>query len=200
MRRLSCLTVLVVGLLAADPARASTEATFVFGSLLGDDLLDIVQGDLSLKSSFENAPLFGGRFGWYGFPLGVEGSVVITNSDLSVGDSILSLESRIIYAEANAMVLILPGVVQPYVTGGGGVHDFKLKGFEGAEVAKFGWNFGFGVKVNVSRVAFRFDVRDHRTSFKADEFDVDPEIIDVLGIDEITLDNVEVSFGFAVRF
>lgn len=190
----------LISILATGSAAASTDATFVFGGLLGDDFVEIVQGEFDLRSSFQNAPLLGGRLGWYGFPLGVEGSFVTSKSDLFVGDSILSLDSRIMYLEANAVLLILPGFIQPYVTGGGGAHYFELTDFEDARVAKLGWNFGFGVKIDVSRVAFRFDVRDHRTTFKPEEFDVDPEIIELLGLEEVSLDSVEVSFGLAVRF
>ena len=202
MRKFSLL-LMVCGVFCwvAPPADASTDATFVFGSLLGDDLVEIVQGDFSVKSTFEDATLYGGRFGWYGFPLGVEGSFVVSNSNLSVGEgNLLSLDSRIRYLEANALLLFLPGGVQPYVTGGGGVHDFALKDFDGAEAAELGWNVGFGVKVNVSRVAVRFDVRDHRTRFDPGEFGLDQEIINLLGLETVQLDNVEVSFGFALRF
>jgi opacity protein-like surface antigen len=200
MRKLSFLAISVVFILVAHPATASTDATFVFGSLLGDDFVEIAGGGFDLKSSFQNAPLFGGRIGWYGFPLGVEASFVTSKSDLSIGESILTLDSRIMYLEANAMFIILPGRIQPFVTGGGGAHYFRLTDFDDAQVAKFGWNYGFGLKINVSRVAFRFDLRNHRTSFSPDEFDLDPEIIELLGLEKVNLNNVEVSFGVAVRF
>ena len=69
---LPLLTVFCGSLLIPTPAIAQGEAVFVFGGLLGGDLLDIVEGDISLTTAFDNGTLYGGRVGWYGFPLGVE--------------------------------------------------------------------------------------------------------------------------------
>jgi len=194
-------TVLFAGLLTPTPAAAQGEATFVFGGLLGGDLLDIGQGDISRTTAFDNGRLYGGRIGWYGFPLGVEGSVVYSRSGISATvEDFITLDARVLYAEANVLLIILPGPVQPFVTGGGGLHSFKLNQFEGVEINKFAFNFGFGVKAKISRVALRFDVRDHRTPFEASDFGVSDEIAEAIGFGKATLDNVEVSFGIGIRF
>jgi opacity protein-like surface antigen len=183
------------------PARAESEATFVFGGLLGGSFVEILEGDFSLKSTFENGTLLGGRLGWYGFPLGIEGSFVYSGSGLAV--DILddfSLDAKVMYGELNALLIILPGPVQPFVTGGGGLHYFELTDFDDAKVYKFGWNFGGGVKANISRLALRFDIRDHRTSFSAADFGLDDDIAEALGVSSVSVDNVEISFGVGIRF
>jgi hypothetical protein len=104
------------------------------------------------------------------------------------------------YGEINALLIILPGPVQPFVTGGGGLHYFELSDFDDAKVYKFGWSFGGGVKARISRLALRFDIRDHRTPFSAVDFGLDDEIADALDILNVSVDNVEISFGVGIRF
>jgi opacity protein-like surface antigen len=187
--------------LIAAPASGQGEATFVLGGLIGGDLLEVIEGDLSLTTAFENGAIYGGRLGWYGFPLGVEGSFVYSNSGISATiEDFITLDARVIYAEANVLLIILPGPIQPFVTGGAGLHSFKLNDVEGAEANKFGYNFGFGVKAAISRLALRFDVRDHRTPFDAGDFGVEEDVARALGFEGATLDNVEISFGVGIRF
>lgn len=200
---LPVLTLFCGSLLAPSPAMAQgeAEAVFVIGGLLGGDLLDIVEGELSLTTAFDNGTIYGGRVGWYGFPLGVEGSFVYSKSGISATlEDFITLDARVMYAEANALLIILPGPVQPFVTGGAGLHSFKLNQFEGVEINKFAFNFGFGVKAKISRVALRFDIRDHRTPFTAGDFGVSEEIAEAIGFEDVTLDNVEVSLGIGIRF
>jgi opacity protein-like surface antigen len=187
--------------MTATPASAESEATFVVGGLLGGSFIEILEGDFSLQSTFENGTLLGGRLGWYGFPLGVEGSFVYSGSGLAVDilDD-LSLDARVMYGELNALLIILPGPVQPFVTGGGGLHYFELPNFEDAKVYKFGWNFGGGVKAHISRLALRFDIRDHRTTFSAEEFGLDYAVAEALGVSSVSVNNVEISFGVGIRF
>lgn len=200
MKNVSLPVILLLCCFAASTAHASTEATFVIGSLLGDDFVELTQEDLSLKSSFGNAPLLGARFGHFGSILGYEGNIVTTRTDLALGDDLLSLNTRIIYLEGNLVIMIPLGPIQPFVTGGGGAHYFSLTDFDDARAVQFGWNFGAGIKVNISRAAFRFDIRNHRTTFDPDSFGLDPDIIDLLGLETIRLNNVELSFGVAIRF
>jgi hypothetical protein len=200
MKKVSFVVTFLLCSFVGSTARASTEATFVIGSLLGDDFVELSYEDLSLKSSFGNAPLFGARFGHFGSILGYEGNIVTTKTDLALGDDVLSLNTRIVYLEGNLVVMIPLGPIQPFVTGGGGAHYFSLTDFDDARAVQFGWNFGAGIKVNVSRAAFRFDIRNHRTTFDPESLGLDPDIIDLLGLEMIRLNNVELSFGVAIRF
>jgi hypothetical protein len=195
------IAVLAAQLMTARPARAEAEATFVVGGLLGGNFVEIFEGDFSLTSTFENGTLFGGRLGWYGFPLGIEGSFIYSSSGLTV-DIIddLRVDARVMYGELNALLIILPGPVQPFVTGGGGIHYYELSEFEDAMAGKFGWNFGGGVKASISRLALRFDIRNHRTSFSAGDFGLDEEIAEALDLNSVSVDNVEISFGIGIRF
>jgi opacity protein-like surface antigen len=186
--------------LVASPASAEGEATFVIGGLVGGDFVEILQGDFSLTSTFENGTLYGGRLGYYGFPLGIEGSFIYSRSGLSVNVADIALDARVGYGEVNALLLILPGPVQPFVTAGGGVHYFKFTEFDDAQAAKFGWNFGGGLKASISRLALRVDLRNHRTTFTAGDFGIDDEITDALEIRDVSLNNIEVSFGIGIRF
>jgi hypothetical protein len=188
-------------LMTPPPASAEAEATFVMGGLLGGNFVEILEGDFSLKSTFENGTLFGGRLGWYGFPIGVEGSFVYSGSGLTV-DIIddLRVDAKVMYGEVNALLIILPGPIQPFVTGGGGLHTFELSEFERAKVYKLGWNFGGGVKAHISRLALRFDIRNHRTPFSAGDFGLDEEIAEALDLLAVSLNNVEISFGVGIRF
>lgn len=206
MGKLGRTALLIVFLLAAElmtapSASAEAEATFVMGGLLGGSFVEILEGDFSLESTFENGPLFGGRLGWYGFPIGVEGSFVYSGSGLTV-DIIddLRVDAKVMYGELNALLIILPGPVQPFVTGGGGLHYFELSEFDSAKVYQFGWNFGGGIKAHVSRLALRFDIRNHRTPFSAGDFDLDEEIAEALGLQSVALNNLEISFGVGIRF
>ena len=118
----STFILLAAYLVTPAAARAEAEATFVVGGLLGGSFVELTQGDFSLESTFENGTLFGGRLGWYGFPLGVEGSFIYSGSGLTV-DIIddLRVDAKVMYGELNALLIILPGPIPPIA-----VMDFIL--------------------------------------------------------------------------
>lgn len=192
--------VLALGVLAAAPASAQTgEISLVVGTVLGDDLeID----DEMIRASFDDSPLYGGRVGVYGYPWGLEGSVVVGPSGLS-GDEIEledELDVRVVYAEGNVLLIPIPGPISPFVTGGVGIHSFK---FEGGAVDvtenKLGFNYGGGVKANIGPVGLRADVRDHVTPFDAG--DLGPILEPILDVEgDESFHNWEISGGISFRF
>ncbi len=199
------ITALVLTSLSASPALAEGEATFFIGGLLGGDINALERGDI--VSSFTNGVVYGGRLGWAGYPFGVEGSFAYSPTGLNavVEDDLFEVDTRVIYADVNLNVIILPTRVSPFVTAGAGLQSFDFTGEVqpigirlGIEkINKFGFNFGAGVKGNINRVVLRVDVRDHVTKFSEDDI----AILDLIGIQfEQTVHNVEVSFGVGVRF
>lgn len=193
------LTVLAVALLWPGAAHADGEATFVIGALLGDDL---ELGSAALTSSFDNSPLYGGRVGWYGWPLGLEGSLVASPSGVPLLSAVGApeLDVRVVYAEANLVLVLVPGPLSPFVSGGVGLHSFKFeRGAIDFEHNKLGYNFGGGLKAGVGPLGLRVDVRDHVTSFEIADFPF--ELLEVLPLaGEPTLHNFEVSAGVSIRF
>ncbi len=207
------IVALVFVVFSAPPAQAfQGEISFVIGALVGGDFEALISADdISLTANFKNAPLYGARLGWFGYPLGIEGSLVYSPSGLSgsLQDSFLTIDTRVIYLEANVVLVILPGPVSPYVTGGLGLHSFDFKAkvaqideiFSLGDVNKLGYNFGGGLKFNLSRISIRAEVRDHITSFKLDDFLFDPAIGELLGIHaDQTLHNLELSGSVGIRF
>lgn len=188
---LATFLVAAASLCFAAPAAAQGEATFSVGTLLGDDL-DLDFGNL--ESSFDTAPLFAGRLGWVGYPLGVEGSISYSPSGLSTS-GFEDIDVKVLYAEANVLVVLIPGPISPFVTGGVGLHRFDVDGAD-VDDSRFGYNFGGGVKANLGAITIRGDVRDHVTSFDSNEVLI-PEI---LVLEDSTLHNIEVSVGLGVRF
>lgn len=200
-------------LLAPAPARAGQgEVTFAIGALIGGDLNVLLDEDLeiALENSFNNAPLYGGRVGWIGYPLGIEGSFIYSPSGLTahVQDGALTLDTKVYYLEANLLLIIIPGPISPYLTGGLGLHGFDFVAgsnlIGGAidlpDVNKLGYNWGGGVRVGISKVVIRGEVRDHLTRFNEGDF-IDPEIADALGISfGETLHNFEVSANIGISF
>lgn len=195
---LALVAVTGLALLAPPAARADGgEFTFSVGALLGDDL-DL--GVSSLEAGFDDSPLYGGRLGWYGWPLGVEGSVMYSPSGLSasLGEAAGDLDARLLYTEVNLLVILIPGPVSPFVTAGVGLHSIGLSDDElDFDVNEFGYNFGGGVKATLGPVGLRVDVRDHVTSFDASEL-VEP--LEILIAEDPTLHNIEVSAGVSIRF
>ena len=197
-------------ILAATPAAAGEgEATFFVGGLLGGDINSLVQGDVI--ASFQNGVIYGGRAGWFGYPFAVEGSFGYSPSGLSavVEDDLLEVDTRVMYVDANALLIVLPYAFSPFVTGGAGLQSFDFRGnvpalgvdVNLATVNKFGFNFGGGVKGNIGRVTIRADIRDHLTTFQESDFGIVGEVAQLLGIQfEETVHNVEVSFGVGIRF
>ncbi len=187
----------------ANPSR-NAEFSFFLGGLVGGDLTTIVSGDFSLAGTFQNGRTYGARVGYYTFPLGVEGSFTHSNSGLAatvdLNDISVDLAARVVYMEANAILFLIPGPVQPFVTGGGGLHSYKLSDLGGLDVNNWGWNFGGGLKINISRVSLRADVRDHMTSVDGAALGIDEEIAELVGLRAQRLHNVEFSFGVGFSF
>jgi hypothetical protein len=184
------------------------ELTGVIGALSGGDVNALIDSDV--RRSFENSRLFGGRLTWAGTPVGVEVSFVTSPSGLSgnvflppeipIGD--LEIEGRVHYGEFNVLLIPIPGPVSPVLTAGIGIHafDFEVGGFLGTSVTKTGYNFGAGVKVNLSHVTFRADVRDHVTAFGLDDFG-GGALGDLIGLDvSAYVHNVEIALGVGIRF
>jgi len=187
----------------ANPGR-NTKVSFFLGGLVGGDLTTIISGDFSLVGTFQNGRTYGGRVGYYTFPLGVEGSFTHSNSGLAATidlDEInVEFAARVVYMEANAILFLLPGPVQPFVTGGGGLHSYKLSDLGGLDINKWGWNFGGGLKINISRVSLRADVRDHMTSVDGLALGIDQQLADLLGFSAQRLHNVELTVGAGFSF
>ncbi|MGD8329156.1 MAG: outer membrane beta-barrel protein [Acidobacteriota bacterium] len=195
-------TLLVTGvalasLLIPAPARAqNTEATFAIGALLGGDIdlgLDIID---DARASFDNAALYGGRLGWYGFPLGVEASVLYSPNGVTTVPAYLApSSSSILYAEANVLLIIIPGPVAPFITGGVGLHrvNFEYADLGNLDETAFGWNWGGGLKVKIGPIALRGDLRDHITRFQSED------VLALLGT-TTNLHNWEASVGIGVAF
>lgn len=185
-------------------ARAESALTFFGGANIGGDLsLLSDDGNVDLQSAIKNSPLFGMRVGSYAFPIGFEGSLTYSPSALigGVNDQI-EIETNILYVEANALVIILPGPIAPFVTGGIGVHylNFNLADLTTTSQTKFGWNVGGGLKINVSRVALRVDIRDHVTTLGLNDFGLGI-IGDIFGATtDARVHNVELSVGVGIRF
>lgn len=187
----------------ASPGR-NIEATFFMGGLVGGDIMNVLSGDFSLSSTFENGRTYGGRIGYYTFPLGVEGSFTHSKSGLAasldIADANIDVAARVMYWEANALLFILPGPVQPFITGGGGMHSYKIDDLSGLDLRQWGWNFGGGLKINIDRVSLRADVRDHLTRFDAASLNISDELADLLGVNQTSLHNVEITFGVGIAF
>ena len=195
------------------PAQAMTvasrshnaEISFFLGGLAGGDLVSILGGDFSLSGTLDNGRADGGRIGYYRWPFGVEGSLTHSNAGLqaraSIADADVTLRARALYFEANGLLLLIPGPVQPFLTAGGGYHSYAFTDLAGLEFSKFGWNFGGGLKFNISRVSLRVDLRDHLTpDVNAQDLGVDEDIANLIGLNNQDLHNVEISFGFGIKF
>ena len=196
----------LVSLSIAGKAAAEGEVTFLFGASISGDISVLNDLDIDeVETAIKNSPLFGLRLGAYGFPFGIEGSFIYSPAGLT-GSAIADLveaNASILYTEVNVLVLILPGPVQPFVTGGFGLHhlNFNIADLLSFDRSKLGYNYGGGVKFNASRVSFRVDLRDHVTTFGTDDLGLG--ILGNLfgfGGNDATLHNVELSFGVGIRF
>jgi len=196
--------------MSASPARAEWEISAALGGISGGDLNALDANEV--RRSFESSELYGARLTWLGYPVGVEASFVTSPSGLSgavrlpadlpvsIGD--IAIDTRVSYAEANVFVAPIPGPVTPVLTAGVGIHsfDFDVGGLLETGVTKLGYNFGGGLRIRLSRVTIRADVRDHTTSLGLDDFGLG-FVADVIGVEfEDTVHNVEVSVGVGVRF
>jgi opacity protein-like surface antigen len=201
----------VLGAMLATPsaAQAQVELTGVIGGMLGGDLNNLIEGTSSLKSTFDNGPLYGARLGWIGGWIGAEGSFVTspTGVKLEVPGSNVDLDAKVYYAEFNALLIPIPGPISPFFTIGAGWHTYKFDlgvvntplGDE-LTIEKGGWNWGGGLKINIKGLTLRGEVKDHLTKIGPSDFRI-ADIADELGItNETTLHNVEISGGVGIRF
>lgn len=186
-----------------DPGR-DAEVSFFLGGLIGGDLASILDDGFSLTGTLQNGRTYGGRVGYYPFPLGVEGSFTYSNSGLGLEAELdrarVEIAARVMYFEANAILLLLPGPVQPFLTGGGGIHSYEFVDLAGVQLRKWGLNFGGGLKANIKRVSLRVDVRDHVTQVSTADLNIDDELAELIGVQSQSLHNAELSFGIGVRF
>jgi opacity protein-like surface antigen len=205
--RKNLMAAALLSLSIAGKAAADGEVTFVFGASISGDI-SVLNDNFDfndVQTAVKNSPMFGIRLGSYGYPFGIEGSLVYSPSGLTGGafDDRLEANVSILYTEANVVVVILPGPVSPFVTAGLGLHylDFNFADLASFDKAKFGYNFGGGLKVNASRISLRLDVRDHVTTFGLDDLGLGL-IGDLIGLSgtDARLHNVELSFGLGIRF
>ena len=198
-----CAAALLCSSVAPREARADNEFTFILGAGFGGNFNVLTDPNLDLRASFQNSPIYGIRVGKYGFPIGFEGSLTFNPSAVVVGAFNQEVAANLLYTEANVLIIVLPGPISPFVTGGIGLHyvDINLADFLSLSNARFGWNFGGGIKFNVSRLALRFDVRDHVTTFGLDDFGLGT-IGDIIGLTnpEARVHNVEASVSIGIRF
>ena len=182
----------------------NAEVSFFVGGLVGGDLVSLLDDGFSLTSTLNNGRTYGGRVGYYSFPLGAEGSFAYSNSGLGLSADLdevtVKVGARVMYLEANALLILIPGPVQPFLTAGGGLHSYEFLDLAGLGVTKWGWNFGGGLKFNIKRVSLRVDVRDHITQVSAADLNIDDELAELLDVGEQTLHNAEISFGIGFRF
>jgi len=181
------------------PAQAGPEVTFVLGAMIGDSLSDVLQiRPSNLTEGFNNAPIFGGRLGWSAFPFALEGSLLYSPSSITIGN-VGSLDADLLYAEAEVQILILPGPVAPFVSGGIGIHSIQVKAGPVPRETMVGYLFGGGLKVAVGSLGLRVDLKDHITPL--DVTQLSPQFLQVVGIAENTsVHNVELSGGITIRF
>jgi opacity protein-like surface antigen len=207
--RIMALGVVMAAMLAIpSAAQAQVELTGVIGGMLGGDLNNLIQGTSTLKSTFDNGPLYGARVGWVGGWIGAEGSFVAspTGVKVEVPGSNLDLDAKVYFAEFNALLIPIPGPISPFFTIGAGwdSYNFDLSLIDATQsetkVQKFGWNFGGGLKINIKALTLRGEVRDHITKVGPLDFK-SGDIAEELGVtNEVNLHNVEISGGIGIRF
>jgi opacity protein-like surface antigen len=204
---MAALTAALISLATATIARADGEVSFVFGASISGNISVLNENfDFDdVETAVKNSPLFGLRLGIYGFPFGFEGSLIYSPSGLTgeAFDDLIEANANILYTEANLLLIILPGPVSPFVTGGVGLHylSFDIADLVSFNRSKFGYNFGGGLNVNASRLSFRVDLRDHVTTFGLDDLGLGI-IGDLIGLSETEarIHNVELSVGVGIRF
>ena len=198
-----CAAALLFSSAVTREARADNELTFVLGAGFGGNFNFLTDPNLDLAASFQNNPIYGIRVGKYDFPIGFEGSLTFNPSGVVGGAFNQELAANLVHIEANVLIIVLPGPISPFVTGGLGLHyvDINLTDRLSLGNAKFGWNFGGGIKFNISRLALRLDVRDHVTTFGLDDFGLGA-IGNLIGLTnpEARVHNVEGSVSIGIRF
>lgn len=110
----------------------------------------------------------------------------------SVTDDIGAIRAHNMYYNAVAHATPTGTSFRPFVTGGGGFTSFFLPGissFSGYGNTKFGYNYGGGIKINLTMYGVRFDVRNHVTGRPFGQY---------LPNVEGTLNNLEFSMTFSL--
>jgi len=207
MRKIA-LMMCVWGMVLAIPSvgLAKGEITGVIGGLIGGDLNNVLAGNASIGGAFDNGPLYGVRIGWIIPLFGLEASYVYSPSgvSLSVPNANVGVNGKVHYFEGNALWIIIPGPVSPFVTAGAGLHWYELDitganaSPDAGELKKLGFNFGGGIKINIKAITIRGEVRDHLTKIGPGDFNfssVGSEIFE-----DQRLHNVEISGGVGFRF
>jgi hypothetical protein len=202
------VALIVCGMVMATPSRslAKGEITGVIGGLIGGDLNNVLSGNISVGGAFENGPLYGVRLGWIIPLFGLEASYVYSPSgvSLSIPNVQAGVNGKVHYLEGNALWIIIPGPVAPFVTAGAGLHWYDLDvvapnaSADAGELKKLGFNFGGGIKINIKAITIRGEVRDHVTRVGPGDFNLTSVNADILS--DSTLHNIEISGGVGFRF
>lgn len=196
---ISFLLIATATLLVPAPATAGPELTFTLGAMIGDSLTDVLQvRPNNLSEGFDNAPIFGARLGWTAFPFAVEASLLYSPSAINIAN-LGSISANLVYAEAEAQIIILPGPVSPFIGAGIGIHSMQLTAGNIPRETMLGYVFGGGLKVAVGTLGLRVDIKDHITPL--DVTKLSPQFLQVVGIAENTnIHNVEFSGGVTIKF
>ena len=192
------LALLTVGLIPAQEV-AAQEVSVVIGQFLGDKVGELSDLGGALQPEFRDAALYGGRLGFSWLMVGVEASVVVGPTGVKL-PLIEDIDARVLYAEVDLILRLLPGPVSPYLAAGLGLHSFRFE-LPGQQIqeSRLGYNFGAGVKLGLGSFALRLDLRDHLTNF--DLTVLDPQLVEILDLeDKLTLHNVELSGGLSIDF
>jgi hypothetical protein len=164
-------------LLTAPMAEAGDLTLFGGAHLPGELTLGSAGGAAGQLTDPRNFGVFGLRFNRSNGPVGME-------STIAYSPNFLDSSARAFILSTNLLVGLPAPVVRPYGTAGFG---FLHAGGEGpASVgAKFGFNYGGGVKVTPGGpVGIRFDVRGYS----------------ILGLESQTLKILETSVGLLIAF
>jgi hypothetical protein len=197
MRRAAGLVAVALLLAGWTVPASAQELSLTVGLFLGDDLLEPVRPELP-SVSLEDATIFGVRLNVPITFIELEATVLTGKSGVFV-DSPLETDVRVVYAEAGALVKLLPGPIAPYLAAGLGLHRLSFNVVDGASTSELGYMIGTGLKVGLGPVGARVDIRDHITPLDAGE--IDPAVGEVLGLDvNTTLHNFELSAALVIRF
>lgn len=187
----------VVPVLLWPMTAGAQELSLTAGMFLGDDLLEPVRPEVP-SVTLDDATLFGARLNVPLALVELEATLLTGKTGVFV-DTPLETGVRVTYAEAGALLRLLPGPVAPYLAGGLGLHRLSFDVAGGASSTELGYMIGAGLKIGLGPVGARVDLRDHITPLDAGE--VDPAVVELLGLDvNTTLHNFELSAGLVIRF
>ncbi len=193
---LAVFTTLLLGSLAAPTTANAQEIALTVGRVVGDDVLDAVDGSVGL--GFGDAGIYGVRVGLGAILVQAEGSILYSPTDLFV-DTPGQIGSSITYAEIAMAIKVVPGPIGPFLAGGVGYHRLTFDIVDADNYTTLGYNVGAGVKFGLGSVAVRLDVRDHITPIKVDK--LDPVLLPLIGLTaDKTVHNFEMSLGLVLSF